>query len=177
MSVLSKQSNKKIFFKTRKNFDVCSLLIAGNLQRSSSLPIAPLTASSLLIPFQPSETPGVKRNSLSRFNGYPSNLQNFDDIRQAMEQQRAQLAQNLQKQSYNRKPVLSVLSVSSRNPSAPYAPGVIFPSSGSSSSVIPPASYSRSTSTGLSSSQPSSSSSNDRSTNSASPTSYYPLRS
>ncbi|CAF5121679.1 unnamed protein product, partial [Rotaria socialis] len=61
------------------------LLLAGGVNRSGSLPIIPLTPGGLLIPFQPSETRGLRPGPLPRAGGYGSNLQNFTDIQQQID--------------------------------------------------------------------------------------------
>ncbi len=131
----------------KPNFDVYSLLIAGGVQRSGTFPIVPLTPGGLLIPFQPSQTSGLKRGALPRAGGFPSNLRNFDDIRRQMEARRAQLLQNLQQQNNTRIPSPPVLSAPPRNPTVPYPSGNIFSSgarsSGSSLPPSPPAPYSQ----------------------------------
>jgi hypothetical protein len=89
-----------------------SLLIAGDRQGSSSIPIVPLTPGGLLIPFQPSKKPDMKLGPLPRQGGYPSMLKNFNDIRQ----QRID----------NHIPSSTVLTAGSSSlmtrPQAPYAP-------------------------------------------------------
>ncbi len=122
------------------------------------MPIVPLTPGGLLIPFQPSQTPGGRPGLFPRAGGYPSTLRNFNDIRQQIQQQRAQLLQNMQQQNYNRVPSPPVLSAAPRNQSTPYTPGNIFASSARSTGTpfqsVPPSSYGRPPSTGLNYSQP-----------------------
>ncbi len=98
------------------------------MQRSASLPIIPLTPGGILIPFQPSQTPGLKPGLLPRAGGYPSNLRNFNDIRQQMQQRRDQLFQSLQQANYNRIPSPPVISAAPRNPTVPSGTGNLFSS-------------------------------------------------
>ena len=111
---------------TRPTFDVYSLLMAGGgFQASGSLPLVPLTPGGLLIPFQPSQTPGARHSILPAAGGAPSSLRNFNDIRQQI-QQRAQALANVQQQSaYARIPSPPVLSAGDRNRAA-YTSGNVF---------------------------------------------------
>ncbi len=140
------------------------------------MPIIPLTPGGILIPFQPSQTPGLKPGPLPRAGGYPTNLRNFNDIRQQMQQRRAQLLQSLQKPSYSRIPSPPVLSTAPRNPTIPYTSGNIFSSgdrsSGSSVPPVTPGAYTRLPTAGLTYAQPSMAGS----VRSASSAPYYPLR-
>ena len=116
-----------------------SLLLTGAVQRSGSLPIVPLTPGGLLIPFQPSQTPGLKPGPLPRTGGYPSTLRNFEDIRRQMDARRAQLIQSLQQANYSRIPSPPVLSAAPRAATGPYSSGNIFSSAArSSGSSLPP---------------------------------------
>ncbi len=148
------------------------------MQRSASLPIVPLTPGGLLIPFQPSQTPGLRPGSLPRTGGYPSTLRNFNDIRRQMQARRAQLLQTLQQPNYSRIPSPPVLSATPRNPTVPYSSRNIFPSnarsSGSSLPPVTPGPYTRPLSTGLPYTQPSFAGSSSGSAISAP---YVPLRS
>jgi hypothetical protein len=131
-------------------FDVCSLLFANGLSRSASVPIIPLTAGGLLIPFQPSQIPGLRPGALPRAGGYPSALRNFNDIQRQI-QQRSQLLSNMQQQQrqheYNlnttRIPSPTILSTGLANPAlnrTPYAPGGPLGALGRLSGVpLPPA--------------------------------------
>ncbi len=87
------------------------------------MPIIPLTPGGILIPFKPSQIPGLRPGPLPRAGGYQSNLRNFNDIRQQMQQRRDQLFQSLQQPNYNRIPSPPVLSAASGNPTVPYASG------------------------------------------------------
>ena len=78
---------------------VCSALINDGVQPSTSLPIVPLTAGGLLIPFQPSDP--------SKGPAPRSNLRNFDRIQQQI-QNRAQLLAALQQQNVQRTPSLPI---------------------------------------------------------------------
>jgi hypothetical protein len=112
------------------------------------LPIVPLTQGGLLIPFQPSQTPGLRPGPLPRAGGYPSALRNFSDIQQQIQQRRAQA--NLLQQNYNRVPSPPVLSAA-RN-QTPYSAGNIFASGARSGGTpfpsLTPAAYGQPASTG-----------------------------
>ncbi|CAF3811491.1 unnamed protein product [Adineta steineri] len=103
-----------------------NFILAGNPQRSGSVPIVPLTPGGLLIPFQPSQTSGGGGGlGLRRPGANPSNIRNFNDIRQHIQEQRAQILQNLQQQQqrYNRIPSPPVLSAGPRNQGGAYLAG------------------------------------------------------
>lgn len=108
------------------------------MQRSASLPIIPLTPGGILIPFKPSQTPGLRPGPLPRAGGYPTNLRNFNDIRQQMQQRRDQLFQSLQQATYRvpSPPVISAAAPPPRNPMLPYSTGNPF-SSGLNSTRTP----------------------------------------
>ena len=98
---------------------VYSALFMDGSKPSTSLPIVPLTAGGLLIPFQPSESPrGMIHGALPRAVNYPSGLRNFDNVRQQI-QQRAQLLANLQRQNSNQ---ISSLPMRSANTALPPLP-------------------------------------------------------
>jgi hypothetical protein len=71
---------------------VYSAFFNNALRSLPSQSIVSLTVGSLLIPFQPSESPS---GALSQAIGYPSNLRNFNNIRQQI-RQRAQFLADLQ---------------------------------------------------------------------------------
>ncbi len=141
------------------------------------MPIIPLTPGGILIPFQPSQIPGLKPGPLPRAGGYPSNLRNFNDIRQQMQQRRDQLSQSLQQPNYSRIPSPPVLSAAPRNPTVPYTSGNVLSSgprpSGPSFPSVTPGAYTRLPASGLTYAQPSFAGS----VRSASSAPYYPLRS
>jgi hypothetical protein len=90
------------------------------------LPFVPLSAGGLLIPFQPSIPATDQRHgTLPRKGGYPSNLRNFDRIRQQI-QQRGQFLESLQKQNYSRVPSLPVVETNAA-PSPSFSPPRIAP--------------------------------------------------
>jgi hypothetical protein len=98
---------------------VCSALLNDAAQPSTSLPIIPLTAGGLLIPFRPSEPPkGMMHGTLPRTTGYPTSLRNYDTIRRQI-QQRAQLLAELQRQNSGRIPSLPVHSTNAASSSLP----------------------------------------------------------
>jgi hypothetical protein len=123
---------------------VYSALFTDGLKPSPSLPIVPLTAGGLLIPFQPFEPPkGMIRGALPRTVGYPSRLANFDNARQQI-QQRAQLLANLQRQNSNQISSLPRRSANAAVPSLPafssnlpprLPPNILRPFSGGSSRI------------------------------------------
>lgn len=94
--------------------------------QTAHLPFVPLSAGGLLIPFQPSmPNTDTRHGPLPRIGGYPSNLRNFDRIRQQI-QQRGQLLENLQQQNYSRVPSLPVVETDAM-PSLPISPPRIAP--------------------------------------------------
>ncbi|CAF3052896.1 unnamed protein product [Rotaria sp. Silwood2] len=137
-----------------------NLLLADCVEQSASLPIVPLTPGGLLIPYQPSEASGLRPPGLlPRAGGYPSNLQNFNDIQEQIEQQRTQLTKSLQQEYLSRIPSPPVISTASRNQTTPYTSGNRFSSdvrpSGTSFPPIPSTSYVRPSSTAPNYSSPS----------------------
>ncbi|CAF3738287.1 unnamed protein product [Rotaria socialis] len=152
-----------------------NLLLAGGVNRSGSLPIIPLTPGGLLIPFQPSETRGLRPGPLPRAGGYGSNLQNFTDIQQQIDQKRAQLTQSLQQAVLNnQRSSPPIISATARNQNNPYASGNIFATGARPGGTT---GYTQSNTTGISYSQPSFAAGNIRSNTSGSSTGpYFPLR-
>lgn len=151
---------KFIFHYRKKNFDIYSLILGGNIQRSSSVPIVPLTPGGLLIPFQPSQTAGSQPGLFSHTGGR-SNLRNFNDIRQRIQEQRALIARNLQQQQRTSRipspPVISGATGGAQR--SPYAARNAYSTSGSSRPVIAsgaPSTYAPLGSNGLNYSRPSS---------------------
>ncbi|CAF0772307.1 unnamed protein product [Adineta ricciae] len=109
-----------------------NLILGGNIQRSSSVPIVPLTPGGLLIPFQPSQTAGAQPGLFSQTGGR-SNLRNFNDIRQHIQEQRALIARNLQQQQQRSSripspPVISAASGGAQR--SPYAARNTYSNSG-----------------------------------------------
>ena len=105
-------------------------MAGGGLQPPGSLPLVPLTPGGLLIPFQPSQTPGTRHSILpGAAGGAPSTLRNFNDIRQQIQQRAQALASVQQRSAYARvpsPPVLSAgLSAGDRN-RVPYTSGNVF---------------------------------------------------
>ncbi|CAF5019063.1 unnamed protein product, partial [Rotaria socialis] len=144
------------------------LLLAGGVNRSGSLPIIPLTPGGLLIPFQPSETRGLRPGPLPRAGGYGSNLQNFTDIQQQIDQKRAQLTQSLQQAVLNnQRSSPPIISATARNQNNPYASGNIFATGARPGGTT---GYTQSNTTGISYSQPSFAAGNIRSNTSGSST-------
>jgi hypothetical protein len=87
----------------------------GSSPSASSLPILPVTAGGLLIPFQPSNASNDRTwNARLQTNGVSSNVRNFDRIRQQI-QQRARLLEVLQQQQevYRQIPSLPIFSANS----------------------------------------------------------------
>ena len=163
----------------KKHFDVYSPLLAAVMRRSASMPIIPLTPGGLLIPFRPSQMPGLQPSLRPRAPGYPSVVQNFTDIQRQIQQQRAQLAQNLQQQNYTRIPSPPVISAAARNPTAPYASGNPFsgaPLNRTPFPLIRPGAYTAAPLIRPNYSQPTYAGSNGGSVISGQSTPYYPLR-
>ncbi|CAF2111857.1 unnamed protein product [Rotaria magnacalcarata] len=117
---------------TRKTFDdwlriqqisrVCSPLITGASQGSTSLPIIPLTPGGLLIPFEPNESSqSMIRGGRPQTSHYSGTLTNFDSIRQQI-QHRAGLLANLQQQINSNQ--ISSTPVRSRNTTDPSLPAL-----------------------------------------------------
>ncbi|CAF4609132.1 unnamed protein product [Rotaria sp. Silwood1] len=136
-----------------------NLLLANGIEQSASLPIVPLTPDGLLIPFQPSQTPTLLTPGLlPRAGGYPSNLQDFNDIQENIEQQRAQLEKSLRQETLRQRPILSLTSTTPRSQTNPYTSANIFASdtrpSGSSLPPISSTSYVQPSSIGLNYSRP-----------------------
>ena len=130
------------------------------MQRSSSVPIVPLTPGGLLIPFQPSQTAGAQPGLFSQTGGR-SNLRNFNDIRQHIQEQRALIARNLQQQQRSSRipspPVISAASGGAQR--SPYTARNAYPSSGLSRPPFAsgaPSTYAPLGSNGLNYSRPSS---------------------
>ena len=90
-----------------------------SFQQSPSLPIVPMTAGGLLIPFQPNLNAGRSSGPFPRLGGSPSGLRNFQDIRQQIAQ-RAQILSSLP--SADRVPSPPVLSTGSANRPAYQSP-------------------------------------------------------
>ena len=160
------------------NFDIYSFVLGGNIERSSSLPIVPLTPGGLLIPFQPSHASGIGAGPLSQAVGHPSNLRNFNDIQRRIQQQRALIDQNLrqQQQRYDRIPSPPVISTGPGAARGPYAAGNSYNSPRMGRTAFPsgaPSTYGRPPSIGVAYSQPSYAGSN---AGSIGPSSYRPLR-
>ncbi|CAF1602486.1 unnamed protein product [Rotaria magnacalcarata] len=152
-----------------------NLLLAGGVNRSGSLPIIPLTPGGLLIPFQSSETPGLRSGPLLRAGGYGSNLQNFTDIQQQIDQKRAQLTQSLQQAVLNKqRSSPPIISAAARNQNNSYASGNIFATGARPGGTT---GYDQSNTTGISYSQPSFAAGNIRS-NTPGPSTgpYFSLR-
>ena len=112
----------------------------------ASMPFVPLTPGGLLIPFQPSMPATDKRRGpLSRIGGYPSNLNNFDRIRDQI-QQRGQLLESLQRQNSSRMPSLPIVEANSF-PSTPVSLPRVTPAL--SVPAFQPARFSSAPATGL----------------------------
>jgi hypothetical protein len=143
------------------------------------MPLIPLTPGGLLIPFQPSQTPGLQPGPRPRALGYPSVVRNFTDIQRQIQQQRAQLAQAFQQQNYSRIPSPPVISAAPRNPTAPYASGNPFSGAPLNRTPFPPITSGAYTAAPLirpNYSQPSYAGSSGGSVVSGQSTPYYPLR-
>ena len=130
-----------------------SLLLAGGSQQSPPLPIVPLTPGGLLIPFQPAPNRGLRPGPLPRTGGYPSTLQNFDDIQRQIQARRALLLQELERKENSRIPSPPVIPTVPRTVTTPYVSGNLplsLPPAGGGSGP-----YSRTASAALPYSQPS----------------------